>query len=198
MGSKIYMFDNNTGVEIPIKIGTTPVEILLGGTVSEVLNKIEKNSIMFCVFTKLKDIDIAVPSLEDKTVLEALSSFGKKDFKIEVRKQSQWYSNRVWKNIVISEDIGLDYSELQTFLNLYLTSCIDFRKRSEKNKRSEMYVVKNSRTGEEIFRTPEYNSAKNTCDKNPCNAIYDREGNLLYKSTFGRINIPNKDSINGY
>ena len=197
MGTKIYMFDNHTGKEFPIKIGTTPVEGLLAPSISELHNLILKDSRMFCVYTTLKDFDIVVPTLEDKTILEALSSFGKYNFRIKVESESIWYTKRVWKNIIISGDIDLETKEIATLLNLYISTCLEMQKSSEK-KLKDIFIVKNIRNGKEIFRTPIRQEAIKICDQNPCNIIINREGELLYNSKFGRVTPNSKNHTKVY
>ena len=51
---KVYMFDNNTGREIPEKIDTQKVDLLLGSTVTDIHNNILNKSSMLCIFRKIK------------------------------------------------------------------------------------------------------------------------------------------------
>ena len=198
MGTNIYIFDNHTGTTIPSRIGTVPVECLLGNSVSELHNLILKDSRMFCIISPIKDYDIVVPSIEDKVVLEALSSFGKYNFKIKVEPESIWYTKKVWKNIVISSEIGLETADLATLLNLYITSCIDLKHASQKQQVPEIYIVKNNRKGEEIFRTPNKNEAIKICNGNPCNIIENRNGDIIYRSIYGKVSPNSKNHMQKY
>lgn len=197
MGTKIYMFDNHTGKEFPIKVGTTPVEGLLAPSISELHKLIDKDSRMFCAYTTIKDYDIIVPTLQDKTILEALSSFGRYNFKIKVESESIWYTKKVWKNIILSGDIDLEARDISTLLNLFISTAKEVEKKTD-DKPRDIYIVKNNRNGKEIVRTPDRQEAISVCDRNPCNIVINRDGDLVYTSQFGRVTPNSKNHTKVY
>jgi predicted transcriptional regulator len=52
--------------------------------------------------------------------------------------------------------------------------------KSSEKKLKDIFIVKNTRNGKEIFRTPIRQEAIKICDQNPCNIIINREGEFVY------------------
>ena len=174
---KIYMFDNNTGIDMPEKIDTRKVEVLLGSVISDIHKLIENNSSMFCVFTHIKEYDIVVPTIKELTRLKEILNFGGYNFRICNSPNSIWYTNKVKKNIIISDTIDLNKEKLSTLLAMYL-NLIDNNGKS---------IPKSS----ELDKTPDYQAAINICDTSPCTVIIKRSTNeIIYKSKYGRVSIP--------
>lgn len=186
---KIYMFDNNTGIDMPEKIDTRKVEVLLGSVISDIHKLIENNSSMFCVFTHIKEYDIVVPTVKELTKLKEILNFGGYNFRICNSPNSVWYTNKVKKNIIISDTIDLNKEKLSTLLAMYL-NLIDNNGKSIP-KSSELYIIKNTRNSNIIDKTPDYQAAINICDTSPCTVIIKRSTNeIIYKSKYGRVSIP--------
>jgi len=190
MGIKIYMFDNQTGRNIPKSVDTVDVELLIGSKISDIHNSIEKGSRLFCVFTPLNDVDIIVPSEYDAKILNDVLSFGKYNYKIEVKPSSIWYSNNADRNIIISDKVDLDENGISTMLRLYLDTVKKDKIASGEIHPIEMHSVFNIRSGKTLLKTPDYVEAKTICDKNPCCVIKNREGEIIYKSAYGRVSVP--------
>ena len=117
---KIYMFDNNTGREIPEKINTQKVDLLLGSTVEEIHKLIIPKSSMLCIFTKIKDFDIIVPTENDANILRDFLNFGHYNYTVGVVKSSIWYSDKVSKNIIISDSVDMNKENIAFLLAVYL------------------------------------------------------------------------------
>ncbi len=185
---KIYMFDNNTGREIPEKINTQKVDLLLGSTVTDIHNSIINKSSMLCVFTKLNDADFIVPTEKDAEKLRNILDFGSYNYNVEVRKSSIWYTNKVDKNIIISDNVKLEVNKLSYLLAIYLNFINPDG--SSVKKPGELYIVKNTRNSNEICKTPRYEEAISVCDKSPCTVVIKRSTQeVVYKSQYGKVPI---------
>ncbi len=186
---KIYMFDNNTGRELPDKVDTRKVEVLLGSIISDIHKLIENKSTMFCVFTHMNDCDFAVPTIAEAQKLKEILGFGNYDYKVINAPNSVWYTNKVDKNIIISDKVDLDKDKLSYLLAIYL-NIIDKNGKTIP-KPSEMYIVKNTRNSNIIEKTPDYNAAVLACDRSPCTIIIKRSTNeVIYKSKYGKVAVP--------
>lgn len=190
MGSlKVYAYDNFTGREIPSKVGTFPVELVLGGTVSEIHNKIGKSQLFF-VFTKLQDADFIVPHEYDKKTLDKVLEFGDYNFNIKVVDNNIWYTKKADTNILISDTIDISTDKLATLLSLYLSEVEKKKKEEGRSKVKEGYAVKNTRNGKISLVTPIFDEAIRECDLNPCCVIINRAGQIVYKSSYGKVAVP--------
>ena len=190
MGSlKIYAYDNFTGREVPTKIGTFPVEMVLGSTVSEIHNRIQKCQLFF-VFTKIQDADFIVPHEYDKKTLEKVLDFGSYNFNIKVSDSSIWYTKKADKNMLISDTIDLDTSKLATLLSFYLKEVEQKKKEEGRAKVREGYAVKNTRNSKISLITPHFDEAIRECDLNPCCVVINRAGEIVYKSSYGKVAVP--------
>lgn len=186
---KIYMFDNNTGRELPDKVDTRKVEVLLGSIISDIHKLIENKSTMFCVFTHMNDCDFAVPTAADAQKLKEILGFGNYNYKVINAPNSVWYTNKVDKNIIISDKVDLDKDKIAYLLAIYL-NIIDKNGKTIP-KPSEMYIVKNTRNSNIIEKTPDYNAAVLVCDRSPCTIIIKRSTNeVIYKSKYGKVAVP--------
>lgn len=189
----IYMYDNATGIDIPLQIDTYQVELLLGSTVSEIHKSILPCK-LFCVFTPIADADFIVQSKEDEQILSDTIKFGKRNFKVITRESSIWYSDKASKNIIISDTVNIPQAELISILRLYLNE-VSLRKiEAYKRQRQEIYSVINTRRNTILLKTPFIQEAKALCDKNPCCIIVDNKDTEIYKSAFGRKSIPYKQN----
>ena len=186
---KIYMFDNNTGREIPEKIDTQKVDVLLGSTVADIHNNISNKSTMLCIFTKIKDIDFIVPTEKEAENLRGILDFGNYDYKVEAKATSVWYTNKVDKNIIISDNVDLSANKIAYLLAIYL----NFINKDGSNvkKPGNLYLVKNTRNSKIIYKTPKYAEAVSICNENPCTVIIDQRNNeVIYRSQYGRVQTP--------
>ena len=186
--TKIYMYDNNIGIDIPKKIGVYPVDVVFGSTISDIHKSIMPCQ-LFCVFTPIQKADIIVQSSIDKAILRSIFKFGNKSYNIDVKESSIWYSDRADKNIIFSGDLGLDGEDLKTILSMYISEVIAQYKAEHKYKIS-MYFVKNTRSGEELIRTPNLQDAINLCNTRPCTAVFTRDNEIVYKTRFGKLAVP--------
>ena len=184
---KIYMFDNNTGREMPEKINTQKVDLLLGSTVTDIHNAIINKSSMLCIFTKINDnIDFIVPTEKEAEKLREILDFGNYDYIVEAKKSSVWYTNKVDKNIIISDNVKLNANKISYLLAIYL-NYINIDGSSIK-KPGELYIIKNTRNSNEIYKTPKYEEAISICNKSPCTVIIKRSTQeIIYKSQYGKV-----------
>lgn len=187
MNVRICIYDNGTGIDIPSKINTFPVEVMLGTTIKEVHNS-AGNCQLFGVFTHLPNNDFVVPTEEDKKLLQKVLKFGGKDYKVDCKPDSMWYNSLAYKNIIISDSVHLSKDDLSILIMMYIDE-INMLKKEKASKPSTMYIVKNTRNSNEIIRTPNYSEATAICDKSPCTVIVNRDGDILYKSRFGRVAV---------
>ncbi len=186
---KIYMFDNNTGREIPEKINTQKVDVLLGSTITDIHKNIINKSSMLCIFTKIKDSDFIVPTEKEATQLREILDFGNYDYKVEVKSTSVWYTNKVDKNIIISDNVNIPANKIAYLLAIYL----NFINKDGSNikKPGNLFIVKNTRNSKIIYKTPKYTEAVSICDQNPCTVIIKQSTNeVVYKSQYGKVAVP--------
>ena len=188
---RICMFDNNTGAEIPSIINTFPVDLILGNSVNEIHNNMNQCQ-LFCVFTHLNDYDFVVQNDSDKEILDSIIHFSGRPYSTSVKSSSIWYSKKAERHLIISDSVKLNEKDLSVILSLFLTQ-IESQRKSKSTKPVTMYFVINTRNSKEIIRTPNYNEAAIVCDKSPCTEICDRDGNVIYKSKFGKV-APRKTS----
>ena len=189
---KIFMFDNHTGIDLPEKINSTPVNILLGSSIGEVKSKVNKAD-LFCVFTDLNDeYDIVVKNEKDANILKDILNFGGYNLKVDVKDDSMWYTQSAEHNIVFANHIRLDKSKLSSLLSMFLNT---IPKQEKKQENTEMYIVFGVRSNKEIFRTPIFSEAKRYCDSKICSIIKTRDGNIIYNSNYGRITSPTNEII---
>ena len=185
---KIYMFDNNTGREIPEKIDTQKVDLLLGSTVTDIHNNILNKSSMLCIFTKIADSDFIVPTEKEAERLRGILDFGNYNYTVEVKKSSIWYTNKVDKNIIISDSVKLDVNKLSYLLAIYLNFINPDG--SPIRKPGELYIVKNTRNSKEICKTPKYDEAISVCNQSPCTVIIKNSTQeVIYKSQYGKVPV---------
>ena len=189
MSIKIYAYDNNTGKDIPAKIDVFPVELLLGSSVSEIHKAITPCQ-MFCIFTSVEGVDFVVRTEDEKRILQNTLKFAKLSYKVEARSDSIWYTDKADINIIISNSVSMRAKELSTLLSIFLSSVKTFKKKEENKKRSEIYIVCNSRNGNELLTTPNMDEAVALCDKNPCCVVLNREEKVVYNSSFGKVSVP--------
>ena len=195
MNTKICMFDNNTGKDIPTKIDVYPVTIILGSTVNEVHEKAGSCS-LFGVITHLSDdMDIIVSNENDKKSIESILKFGNKKCNVELQESSMWYNKKATKNIIISDSINLSNEDLSLVLSMYIK---DISLEKKKNTPVEMYIVKNSRSSKEILRTPNISDAKRICDTTPCGVVVTRDNKVVYNARYGRASTNIKKSTQSF
>ena len=188
--SRVYMFDNNTGIHLPEKIGVNKVNVLLGNNVSDIHKSIIKDSTLFCVFTKIKDINFIVPTEQEANILKEILKFGKYEYTVDFKQSSVWYSSNAKINIVISDNIDMTAEEISSMLSMYITKVFNDTNKNIK-KYAGIYIVKNTRNSKIIHSTPDYEDAKSVCDKNPCTVIMKKgKYEVLYKSKYGKVAIP--------
>lgn len=215
MSNKLYYYDNNTGIDLPVKFGSKfEAIVLLGKTLNEVKDQIEKNALGFCVFTNNIQSDFIVQNDPSKEYLENILDSHVLEGSIEVKKSTMWYSDNTSKNIIINA--SLDSNLIRTVILSYfnISSLIEEKVVKTKNVtvyESSSYSVYNTRTKKITIKGTRLDLLKSVCDKNPCCVIKDHKGNIVYKSKFGKVTIPNgkpksidsvkestmKDNING-
>jgi hypothetical protein len=149
-----------------------------------ILNK----SSMLCVFTKLKDVDFIVSTEKDAEKLRGILNFGNYNYTVEAKKSSVWYTNKVDKNIIISDSVDFDANKISYLLAIYLNFINPDG--TPVKKAGELYIVKNTRNSKEICKTPKYEEAVSVCDKSPCTVIIKRSTQeIVYRSQYGRVPI---------
>lgn len=200
--NKLYMYDNNTGIIIPNKIGTVPIEVLTADSVKGLHNLIENRSKLFCVFTHVPDADIVVPNEHEvnivKKILE-LDSSGK-EYNVIAKASVSWYTDKAEKNIIISDSVKMDDKMFSSFFTIYLDMLKDINKgvsrvqevKSQHPTRPDIYYVVNTRTNKINIKVPKLDDAKKICDQNPCLVVKDKTGRVVYKSKFGKVKLINK------
>ena len=186
---RIFAYDNNTGKDIPSKINTYPVDMLLGKSISEIHSSITPCQ-MFCIFTAVDGVDFVVKTEDEKRILQSAIKFANLPYNVEAREKSIWYSDKADINIIISNSVSMGAKDMSTLLSIFLSEMKTFKKKTEVKKRNEIYYVCNIRSGTEILRTPNFDEAVRTCDKNPCCAVINREENVVYRSSFGKVAVP--------
>lgn len=186
---KIFAYDNNTGKDIPSKIDVYPVELLLGSSVSEIHSSITPCQ-MFCVFTNIDGVDFVVKTEDEKRILQVAIKFAKLSYTVEARENSIWYSDKADTNIIISNSVSMRARDMSTLLSIFLSEVKTFKKKEDAKKKGEIYIVCNTRNGNEILRTPNMDEAVAMCNKNPCCAVLNREEKIVYRSNFGKVAIP--------
>lgn len=202
MTNKIYFYNHNTSINIPEKIDKFPTIVLNGDSIGRVLEQIADKSLLFCVFTNSIKYDFVVPSeTEAKTVEKMLKTVGYniEDIKINVASRSMWYSQKTKKNIIISGNIPFD-DKLQSFFLVYL-DLLNASLSEDDNKprvktikysnTSSMYYIMNTRTKRILMKSPVLEDAKRICNENPCCVVKNAKGEIVHKSTFSRVAIPN-------
>ena len=204
--NKIYMYDNNTGVVIPKKIDTVPIEVLTANSVSGLHKLIEPHSELFCVFTNIPNADIIVPSEEEANIVKRILSMNQSsEYKVEVKESVSWYTDKVDKNIIISGSL-MNEKMISSFFTIYLDLLKDINKGVPRVKEikqhnpnfKEMYYVVNIRTSKITIKVPRLDDAKRICDENPCLVVKDRKGKVLHTSNFGKVKLINKNKPKTY
>ncbi len=192
MSAMIYMYDNNTGIELPDKIDVYPVEILLGSSIGDIKSSIDSSAKIFCVFTHLKDCDFVVSNSKDAEKLKEILDFGGFDYTIGVKESSMWYSDKADTNIIISDSVHINPAQISVLVkSLIGITNVDGTK--AKTEQVEMYIIYNTRNSRIINRTPRYSEAIKICDQNPCCVIKKKStGEIIYKSLYGKVSIPSK------
>lgn len=186
---KIFAFDNHTGKDIPSKIDVFPVDLLLGNSISEIHSNITPCQ-MFCVFTDIIGVDFVVRTKEEKNILQAAIKFAKLPYTVEARENSIWYSDKADINVIISNSVNMGARDMSTLLSIFLSEVKTFRKKEDAKKKGEIYIVCNTRNGNELLRTPNMDEAVAMCNKNPCCAVLNREEKVVYRSNFGKVAVP--------
>lgn len=190
MSALIYMFDNNTGIEMPEKIDVYPVEILLGSSIAEIKDSIPNTAKIFCVFTHLKDCDFIVSNSTNANRLKEIFDFGNFDYVIGVKESSMWYSNASI-NMIISDSVTLKPEQLGVVIKSLIGITNVDGSKNNSTQISEMYIVYNTRNSKILTRTPKYTEAVKVCDQNPCCAIKKKSnGEIIYRSLYGKVSIP--------
>lgn len=190
MAAMIYMFDNNTGIELPDKIDVYPVEILLGSSIAEVKSSIPNTAKLFCVFTHLKDCDFVVSNSTNANRLKEIFDFGEMDYTIGIKETSMWYSNASI-NVIISDTVTLKPEQLSVVFKSLIGITNTDGSKNTSNTPTEMYIIYNTRNSRIITRTPKYAEAIKVCDQNPCCVIKRKsDGEIIYKSMYGKVSIP--------
>jgi hypothetical protein len=188
----IYIFDNNTGVDLPNKVDVYPVEILLGSNVSEIKGSVPSSAKIFCVFTHLKDCDFVVSNAEDANRLKDILDFGKLDYTIGVKPTSMWYSSAKI-NLIISDSVNINQNQIAMIISSMIGITNIDGTINKTTIAKEMYLIFNIRNSKVLFRTPKYTEAVKICDQNPCCVIKQKSnGEIIYKSMYGRVSIPTK------
>lgn len=190
MSASIYMFDNNTGIELPDKIDVYPVEILLGSSIGEIKSSIDLSAKIFCVFTHLKDCDFIVSNSKDADRLKEILDFGGFNYTIGVKESSMWYSSNANINIIISDSVHMNTSQISVLVKS-LIGITNTDGTKNKVEQVEMYIIYNTRNSRIINRTPKYTEAIRICDQNPCCVIKKKStGEIIYTSLYGKVSIP--------
>lgn len=190
MSASIYMFDNNTGIELPDKIDVYPVEILLGSSVGEIKSSIDSSAKIFCVFTHLKDCDFIVSNSKDADRLKEILDFGGFNYTIGVKESSMWYSSNANINIIVSDSVHMNISQISVLVKS-LIGITNTDGTKNKVEQVEMYIIYNTRNSRIINRTPKYTEAIRICDQNPCCVIKKKStGEIIYTSLYGKVSIP--------
>lgn len=201
MTNKIYFYNHNTSINIPEKIDKFPVSVLTGDSIGKVLDQIADRSLVFCVFTNSIKYDFVVPSETEVSIVEKMLKtvgYDMENITINVAPRSMWYSQKTKKNIIISGNIPFD-DKLQSFFLVYLDllnlSIEDNTKPRVKTvnfvNKSSMYYIINTRTKKILMKTPRIEDAKKVCNENPCCVVKTAKGEIIHRSTFSRVTIPN-------
>lgn len=201
VNNKLYMYLYNVDMEIPDKIETVPIELLLGSTVTDLHKQIENHSKLFAVFAKLNDSHIIVPSEKEasvvKKILDTLGTNGEyDDFVVSVKPSLIWYTDKVEKNIIISTETNWNSKVINSFFSLYLeifsttVNQLTSSKVVEK-KKAEIYKVVNIRSGSLLIKVPRLQDAIDICNRNPCCVVRNNKNEIVHRSKYGKVNVPN-------
>ena len=202
MTNKIYFYNHNTSVNIPEKIDDKfPISILTGDSINKVLNQISDKAAIFCVYTNSIKYDFVVPSETEAAIVEKMLKtvgYDTESIQINVAAKSMWYSPKAKKNIIISGAIPFD-NKLESFFLLYL----DLLNKSleEDNKirvrtvkyvnSNSMFYIMNTRNKKILMKTPNIEDAKRVCNENPCCVVKNNKGEVVHRSMFSRVTVPN-------
>ena len=193
MANSLYLYDNNTGIDIPVKYGNFEATVLLGKTLHEVKDQIGKKSIGFCVFTNITGVDYIVPTVSDKEYLSNILDSHLLNGNIEVKESSMWYSNNANKNIIINPS-NKDESVIRTILIGYFGIIPNIEKKIISKNVTEYsaitYSVVNTRNNKILLKGTRLDLLKSVCDKSPCACIKDDKGNVVYRTKFSKTIIP--------
>lgn len=185
--SKIFIYDN-IGIDIPSKISVYPVDVVLGDTISKIHENIPPCK-LFCVFTHIHGKDIIVPDEKDKSILRSVLKFGHLDYKVDVKSNSIWYTDKAEKNIIFSDTVDLTSEQLSTLISMYISELVA-KEKAENKYRNTVYFVRNVRNNEELIRTPNLEEAIRICNSKPCTAVYTRDNKIVYRTKFGKVAVP--------
>lgn len=194
MANNLYIYDNNTGIDIPVKFGRYEATVLLGKTLNEVKDQISKNAIGFCVFSNNPDdIDFIVPTTHDKDFLSEILDSHLISGSIEVRESSMWYSETAKKNIIINPT-GKDISSIRSILIGYFGILPNIEESIKPKNVTKYeptgYAIVNTRNNKVLLKGTRLDLLKGICDKSPCCCIKDNNGNIVYRTRFAKATIP--------
>ena len=193
MANSLYLYDNNTGIDIPVKFGNFEATVLLGKTLNELKDQISKKSIGFCVFTNITGVDYIVPTVSDKEYLSNILDSHLLSGNIEVKESSMWYSNNANKNIIINPS-NKDESTIRTILIGYFGIISNTQKSITAKNVTEYstitYSMINTRNNKILLKGTRLDLLKSVCDKSPCASIIDDKGNIVYRTKFAKATIP--------
>jgi len=187
---KIYVFDNNTGLEVPVKVNNKDVECLLGNSVSIIKSNIESDSDLFCVITPLQDVDFVVKTELEMRALKKVLDFGKYSYRVDFKNESIWYSDNVVTNIIVSSKFGVCGEELGSILGLYINGYNEIRTISTPKKKNDIYTVSSVRSGKQVIKTPNLDEAIRNCDQTPGTVVLNRDEEVVYRTKWGKVSVP--------
>lgn len=191
---KIYIYDNNIGIDLPNKIDEYQIELLFGTNISDIHNQIQNDAILFCVFTALPEHDFIVQSVDECNNLQKILSFGKLSYNISIKDSSIWYPSNNIKTIIISNNVKISSNDICEIIKRYIQDSVDKKTKISNQSPKVIYTVVNRRNSKILLKTPDKNEAIRVCNKNTCCIVIDDHSYIIHRSNGSKAIIPKKSN----
>lgn len=202
----LYLYDRYNSLSTPItNINGVTVTNITGNTVSAVHEKILANSDGFIIISTTPNSGFVVQSENDMKFLTNILSICGLSKNITVLNSSLFSSNAS-KNIMIDKDIAISDTMLKYILTLFFkislssstsaTNAASTSKvKSVYNVKSSIYTVKNTRSGEIMFRSKRLDLCKSACDENPSCVVLNSDNVIVHRSNYNKTTTTPKTKL---
>lgn len=209
--ANIYCYDTTGEMKFPKQVSNHKLITLKGDSINENIESIEDESLGLVVIADVSNFGEAVQfvttSEKDKERIKNLLEDEESDNVISTDSTYGWFTTKCNSVVIISDKVGISSQEFEYFVKEFFEINENGESKREviirdviinKPEKNDRFYVVNIRNSANTIEAPNLSYAKQICDTNPCCVVKNSDGETVYKSKYGAVNISRKNTVIQY
>lgn len=209
--ANIYCYDTTGEMKFPKQVSNHKLIVLKKDSIDENIDSIEDGSLGLIVIANISNfgdnVQFVTTSDKDKERIKNLLEDDDANNVISTDSTYGWFTPKCSSVVIISDKVGISSQEFEYFVKEFFEINENGESKREaiirdvlinKPNSTDRFYVVNIRNRSNIIEVPNLYYAKQLCDTNPCCIVKNSNGDTVYKSKYGIVNISNKNTVTQY